>query len=192
MAPAAHEASSPNRGPFQFTTTHWSIVLAAGDSEGADAGKALEQLCASYWYPLYAFLRRLGHSPSDAEDLTQGFFSYLLEAGLVAKADPGAGRFRSFLLGCIQRWLSNQAQRARAAKRGGKSNVISLDALAAEERYALEPATDETPASRFERTWAETLVGKTLERLEEEFVKSGQQARFAALKPVLLGDMPGD
>ena len=165
-------------------------MLAAGGSQPADAASALEQLCASYWYPLYAFLRRLGHSSADAEDLTQGFFSYLLEAGLIAKADPGAGRFRSFLLGCIQRWLSNQAQRAHAAKRGGKSNFISLDALTAEERYALEPATDETPASRFERTWAETLVGKTLEKLEEEFVKNGQQARFESLKSVLLGEVP--
>ena len=111
----------------------------------------------------------------------------MLPKRILAQADSALSS-----LGCIQRWLSNQAQRARAAKRGGKSNAISLDALAAEERYALEPATDETPASRFERTWAETLVGKTLERLEEEFVKSGQQARFAALKPVLLGDMPGD
>lgn len=180
-----------NRGSFRFTTTHWSVVLAAGGSQAAEAASALEQLCRSYWYPLYAFLRRLGHSPADAEDLTQGFFCYLLEAGLIVKADPGAGRFRSFLLGCIQRWLSNQAQRARAAKRGGKSNLISLDALAAEERYALEPATDETPASRFERTWAETLVGKTLEKLEGEFVKGGQQARFESLKPVLLGEVPG-
>ena len=167
------------------------MVLAAGGSQPADAASALEQLCTSYWYPLYAFLRRLGHSPADAEDLTQGFFSYLLEAGLIAKADPKAGRFRSFLLGCIQRWLSNQAQREHAIKRGGKSNFISLDALAAEELYALEPATEETPASRFERTWAETLVGKTLQTLEEEFAKNGQQARFESLKPVLLGDLPG-
>jgi RNA polymerase sigma-70 factor (ECF subfamily) len=180
-----------NRGSFQFTTTHWSVVLAAGGSQATEAASALEQLCGSYWYPLYAFLRRLGHSPADAEDLTQGFFCYLLDAGLIAIADPGAGRFRSFLLGCIQRWLSNQQQRARAAKRGGKSNFISLDALGAEECYALEPATDETPASRFERTWAETLVGKTFQKLEEEFVNGGQQARFESLKSLLLGEVPG-
>jgi RNA polymerase sigma-70 factor (ECF subfamily) len=150
--------------PAVFATTHWSVVLAAGESSSS----AFERLCQVYWYPIYAFLRRLGHSSTDAEDLAQGFFAYLLSTELVAKADRNIGRFRTFLLGCLQRWLSNQAQRDRAARRGGGSTPLSLDALAPEQRYSLEPVTEETPASQYERTWAETLVGETMARLENE------------------------
>lgn len=176
------DAASP-----AFVTTCWSVVIAAGDASRPDTVNALEKLCREYWYPLYAFLRRLGHSPADAEDLAQGFFAYLLANELVSKADRTMGRFRTFLLGCLQRWLSNQSQRDHAARRGGGARPVSLDSLQAEERYALEPRTDETPASHYERTWAETLIGETVRRLQAEFAAVGQCARFEALQPALLG-----
>ena len=134
-------AAEPTSGAV-FATTHWSVVLAAGGAESDARDRSMEALCRVYWYPIYAFLRRVRHSPADAEDLTQGFFAYLIDIELVSKAKPEAGRFRSFLLGCLQRWLSNQSQRHRAAKRGGGRQIVSLDALDAEKRYALEPATE--------------------------------------------------
>jgi len=132
--------------------------------------------------------RGLEHQPADAEDLAQGFFAYLLEVELVAKASPDAGRFRSFLLGCLQRWLSNLAQRRRTLKRGGDRELTSLDAATAEERYGLEPVTDETPAAQFERAWAEALIGETLRRLESEQAAGPDRERFQRLQPALVGE----
>ncbi len=170
-----------------FATTHWSIVLAAGDASSPASAGALEQLCRSCWYPVYAFLRRLGHNPTDSQDLTQGFFAFLLERELITKATPEAGRFRSFLLGTLQNWLSNEWRKAAAIKRGAGAKLVEIDALDAEQRYALEPATDETPAARFERSWAEALVGRALDRLGQESAQAGDDRRFQLLKPVLLG-----
>ncbi len=122
-----------------FATTHWSIVLAAGADATPDAPEALERLCRTYWYPLYVFIRRLGHAPADSQDLTQEFFVYLLERKLVAKADADLGRFRSFLLGSLKHFLAHEQERASALKRGGGREILSLDALDPEERYTLEP-----------------------------------------------------
>jgi DNA-directed RNA polymerase specialized sigma24 family protein len=186
------EQTATNRPePRWFATTHWSVVLAAQNAKDEKADEALERLCQTYWYPLYAFLRRSGHGSADAEDLTQGFFAYLLEVQLLKKANRQMRRFRSFLLGSFQLWLSNQAQRQRAVKRGNGRSPISLDSLTAEQRYALEPRTEETPASSFERAWAETLVGGALRLLEQELAVAGQQARLQALRPVLLGESAG-
>jgi DNA-directed RNA polymerase specialized sigma24 family protein len=182
------------RRPTQarFNTTHWSVVLAAGRAEADDRERALEALCRVYWYPIYAFLRRLRHPPADAQDLTQGFFAYLLEVELLARASPESGRFRSYLLGCLQRWLSNLKQRRHTLKRGAGRDPIALDALSAEERYALEPVTEETPAAQFERAWAEALVGETLRRLEAEHEPGPDRERFRTLRPALLdGQLPG-
>jgi RNA polymerase sigma factor (sigma-70 family) len=168
-----------------FVTTRWSVVLGAGASAPEVRGRSLEELCRAYWYPLYAFTRRLGHAASDAEDLTQSFFLYLITTGLPARADRTLGRFRSFLLGSFQNWLSNEHRRTHAAKRGAGQTPIALDALDAEQRYALEPHTDETPAAQFERAWAETLISETLARLETD---SGLPSeKFAKMRPLLLG-----
>jgi len=174
-----------------FATTHWSVVLAAGSQSSPTREQALENLCRTYWYPIYGFLRRLGHSAADAEDFTQGFIAYLLEKELISRSQPEAGRFRSFLLGSLQRWLSNQRQREHAAKRGAGKPLLELDALGPEEQYALEPATDETPAARFERTWAETLMGRALERLAQESAEGAEGERFACLSPLLGGKAAG-
>jgi RNA polymerase sigma-70 factor (ECF subfamily) len=173
--------------PGIFATTHWSVVLAAGGQNSPSREQALEVLCSTYWYPIYGFLRRLGHAPPDAEDLTQGFVAYLLEKELIARAQPEAGRFRCYLLGTLQRWLSNQRQRENAAKRGGGKRLLEWDGLSPEARYIAEPTTDETPASQFDRSWAETLVGKTLERLQEEVKDPTERQRVSTLSPLLSG-----
>src|SRR6266480_4932939 len=160
-APAAHA---------QFTTTHWSMVLAAGASVAPAAQDALERLCRAYWFPLYAFVRRVGNSPADAQDLTQGFFTYLLEHHLVAKADPQAGRFRSFLLGSLKHFLAHEHERATALKRGGGQPVLSLDQFDPEERYALEPAAAAaTPDAIFDQRWALLQVENALSRLRADY-----------------------
>jgi RNA polymerase sigma-70 factor (ECF subfamily) len=172
-----------------FVTTRWSVVLGAGASAPEVREQSLEELCRLYWYPLYAFSRGLGHSPPDAEDLTQGFFSYLISTGLPARADRTLGRFRSFLLGSFQNWLSNEHRRAHASKRGAGQESIPLDALEAEERYQFEPQTDETPAAKYERTWAEALIGLTLSRLEAD--SELPREKFTTIRHLLLGGADG-
>src|SRR5436190_10762572 len=125
--------------PPWFVTTHWSVVLAAGRDDSVCAREALEKLCRNYWYPLYAFVRRLGHSAHDAEDLVQSFFAVCLEKNYLGAVEQGRGRFRSFLLVALKRFLANEWDKERAQKRGGPHQAISLDSLTAEERYALEP-----------------------------------------------------
>ena len=171
--------------PAAFVTTRWSVVLGASASEPELRARSLEELCAVYWYPLYAFSRRLGHAAHDAEDLTQGFFEYLLSNELPARADRTLGRFRSFLLGSFQNWLSNEKRRSDAVKRGGGLKPIELDGLEAEARYAAEPATDQTPAAQYERAWAEALIGQTLGRLQAD--SEWSEATFKVMRPLLLG-----
>src|SRR5881628_2813198 len=131
-------AASPARGPHWFATTHWSVVLSATDSSAPGAQEALEKLCCSYWYPLYAFVRRQGYSPEEAQDLTQEFFARLLEKDYLSHLTHREGRFRSFLLKFLQNFLANERNRARARKRGGGWVPLSLDGMAPEERYRLE------------------------------------------------------
>lgn len=169
--------------PEWFATTHWSVVIAAGRGDDSRAQAALDRLCRTYWYPLYAFVRRSGQSSHDAEDLVQAFFARCLEKNYLADADRDRGRFRTFLLVALKRFLANEWDRARARKRGGAHAPISLDALAAEQRYALEPADVESADRLYERRWALTLLEKVLQRLEAE--NAGKLAQFGALKEAL-------
>jgi len=174
-----------------FATTNWSVVMAAGDITAPESASALQQLCQSYWYPLYAYVRRRGFSPEDAEDLTQEFFHHLLASDWLVRADPNKGRFRTFLLCGIQNFLGNEWQRMRRLKRGGGHQTIPLDALEAEERYRIEPKDVSTADKLFERRWALTLLEGVLARLEAEMAGTDAGERFDALRPVLLGD-PGE
>lgn len=172
----------------QFTTTHWSLVLAASGSGAPAAQDALERLCRAYWYPLYVFVRRLGHSPADAEDLTQGFFAYLLEHQLAPKADPQAGRFRSFLLGSLKHFLAHEHERATALKRGGGRPILSLDAVGPEERYALEPLDEATPDVLFDQRWALQQIEQALKHLRAEYASAGRGGLFDLLKECVWGE----
>lgn len=174
-----------------FATTHWSVVLAAGDAASPQAGVALADLCRTYWYPLYAFVRRKGYDPHDAEDLTQEFFARLLEKNYVAQADRERGRFRTFLLAALTHFLADEWDKARRLKRGGGQKMISFDAASAEERYRAEPVDHFDAARLYERRWVTTLFDKVLERLENEFRDSGKAALFASLKASLLAEESG-
>jgi len=169
-----------------FATTHWSVVLAAGQSNDAKASAALEQLCRTYRYPLYAYLRRRGYSSEDAQDLTQGFFLQLLERKSFARADPSRGRFRSYLLAGLNYFVADEHARAVAQKRGGGRPILSLDAEAAAERYRLEAVDERSPDKLFERCWALALLDQVLARLEQEFVLAGKAPLFHRLRDFLV------
>lgn len=178
-------------GPRDFATTHWSIVLKAQDPNASQAFDALGKLCRAYWYPLYAFVRRQGHSPEESEDLTQEFFSRLMEKNALDSVDRRKGRFRSYLLASMKHLLANEWNRGQRQKRGGGLTILSLDELHAEERYCQEPADKLTPEKVYERRWAETLIDSVTLQLRDEFVAAGQTARFEELKVFLLaGDQP--
>src|ERR1017187_1495895 len=153
----------------QFTTTHWSVVLAAGGGAAPSARPAIEYLCQSYWYPVYAYVRRRGHSPEDAEDLAQEFFAKLIKRNDFAKVSRERGPFRAFLKGALNHLLSDQRDYVRAAKRGGGKIILSLDAPAAEQRYQLEPADTTNPDKLYDRRWALTLLETARARLAEEY-----------------------
>jgi RNA polymerase sigma-70 factor (ECF subfamily) len=175
-------------GAGAFVTTHWSVVLAAGRGDSTRARDALAELCRSYWYPLYAYTRRRGCSPHDAQDLTQEFFARLLERQDLAQVSPERGRFRSFLLASLNHFLANEWDKARAAKRGGGQPLLRLDGASAEGRYALEPAGDDTPETLFDRQWALTLLERVLARLREEFGAAGKTRLFDRLKDSMAGE----
>ena len=176
------------RASAGFTTTHWSVVLLAGQEGSAEAASALENLCRTYWYPLYAYARRQGHSPPDGEDLTQQFFAGFLEKKYFGLANPGRGRFRSFLLASFKHFLTNEYHRTRAVKRGGGASVFSWDAADTEERYRLEPASETAPDKLFERTWVLTLLNKVMKDLQQEYLHAGKGHVFEALQIFLSGD----
>jgi len=171
-----------------FATTHWSVVLAAREPDAPQAAAAMAELCRTYWYPLYAFVRRKGHHPHDAQDLTQSFFARLLEKNYVAQADRERGRFRTYLLAALTHFLADEWDKARRLKRGGGREIISFDAASAEERYRLEPIDQLDAAKLYERRWVTTLFGKVLARLEEEFRDSGKGQLFDSLKSSLLAE----
>lgn len=173
-----------------FATTQWSQVLAAREGSDTQARQALASLCETYWYPLYAYVRRQGHDADEARDLTQGFFAQLLEKNYLEDVEPSAGRFRSFLLTSLRHFLSHQWEKARAQKRGGGSRTVSLDAADAEVRYGWEPADRLTPEQVFERRWALTLVERALARLRQESVATNTTQRFEVLKTHLTGEEP--
>ena len=171
-----------------FASTHWSVVILAGGEHSPQSAAALEKLCRAYWYPLYSFTRRQGYGPQEAADLTQDFFSHLLATNALATVNPGKGRFRSFLLACLKNLLANEWNRARCQKRGGGVPLFSLDEGAAEGRYLLEPVDALTPEKIFERRWAETLLGRALERLRQECDGAEKSRRFDEVKVFLLGE----
>lgn len=170
--------------PQTFQTTRWSLVRQANGSVDDAAVQALAALCESYWYPVYAYIRRSGHSAHDAEDLTQGFFARLLEKDTLAHADPAKGRLRNFLLTCVQNYLRNEHQRASAQRRRPQL-LISFDAGWAEQRFAIEPADALSPDRLYQRRWALTLLEFTLQVLEQEYSADGKRELFAALRPCL-------
>ncbi len=170
-----------------FVTTHWSVVLTAGRDDSQQAHEALEQLCRTYWYPIYHFVRRQGHSTHDAQDLTQAFFARLLEKNWIASADQSRGRFRSFLLLVLKRFLAGEWHRAHAQKRAGDRWCLPLSLDAAETRYRGEPADTSTPEQAFEKQWALTLLETALGQLRGDYEKAGKQPLFEALKPCLTG-----
>lgn len=174
-----------------FEQTLWGQVFAAGAPHGEAARTALESLCRLYWYPLYAFLRRWGHDPQDARDLTQGFFVYLVEHHLLRKADPQKGRFRSFLLGSLRLFLANEQAKQRAAKRGGGTPLVSIDVESADGRYTFEPATHLTPERLFDRHWALEVIAEAMRRLEAAYRQAGLADLLATLHPYLVGDQEG-
>lgn len=182
-------APAPGAGE-RFATTHWSLVLAAGRRASPESADALVALCRAYWYPLYAFVRRQGYRPEDAQDLTQAFFARLLEKNYLADADRQRGKFRSFLLAALKHFLANERDRARARKRGGGQTVLSLDFAVAETRYGHEPADPMTPERLFERRWALTLLDRVLGRLQDEHVAAGKGPWFERLKEFLTRE-PG-
>ena len=182
--PATHSSSSGRKE--RFSATHWSVVLAARGDDPSRARAALETLCRAYWYPLYAFLRRAGQGPHDAEDAVQGFFTACLEKNYLAAAEERKGRFRSFLLLALKRFLAKERDKSRAQKRGGGLKPIALDSLTAEQRYALEPANRLSADKLFERRWALTLLEQVLRRLREEQEAAGRLDAFEQLKEFLL------
>jgi RNA polymerase sigma-70 factor (ECF subfamily) len=181
MFPAGEYSGALVPQPKQFNTTHWSVVLAAR-GESAEAQVALEKLCRVYWYPLYAFVRRQGHSPEDAEDLIQGFFARVLHRKDLETVQRERGRFRSYLLVSLKHFTINEQLRARAEKRGGGHSLISLDEVEAEKKFAQEPVDKSTPEKIFERRWAMALLDKVLERLRQEHEATGRLRLFESLR----------
>ncbi len=168
-----------------FTTTHWTVVLSAGGGDSRQASEALEKLCRAYWFPLYAYIRRRGHAPEDAEDLAQAFFAQLLEKRWLDGVQRNGRPFRSFLLAALNGFLANQYDRATAMKRGGKEPVLSLDVGDAERLYSQEPARDETPERMLDRRWALAVLGRALTRLSQETTAAGKVRQWEQLSPFL-------
>ena len=178
-------------GGGRFATTHWSVVLAAAHRGSRESEEALAALCETYWYPLYAYVRRRGHTANDARDLTQEFFAVLLEKGYLQAADRERGRFRSFLLTALKRFLAKERDRAKAQKRGGGRGLISLDVRAGEDRYALEPSHDWTPERVYERRWALTLLDEAMAQLRQRYAADKKPLVFERLKAFLTGEGQG-
>lgn len=173
---------SPRAG--LFLTTHWSAIVRAGDSLSPENDKAMAELCQTYWYPLYAFVRRKGYSADDASDLTQEFFARLIEKRHLRSVDRNLGKFRTFLLTSLTHFLANEWDKSQAMRRGGGCQILSLDAVAADERYRMEPVEPATPETLYERRWVLTLIAAVIERL----VKEMDENRFETLKGFLLDD----
>ncbi|WOO39334.1 hypothetical protein [Rubellicoccus peritrichatus] len=169
----------------KFRSTRWSLVVKSR-GEGAEAEQALEDLCQLYWFPLYAWCRRQGLSATDSEDMVQGFFQQLIEKRILDRADAKRGKLRTFLLTVLQRHIKDEQGKANAGRRGG-GNVVSFDCAMAEEWYKEEPE-GESADHLFDRQWALTILGNSVAKLEETFVKKDKAKLFAAMKPFLNGD----
>jgi len=184
MPKKSRENFGPSNRP-RFATTHWSVVLAAGKSSSANQKQALETLCQTYWFPLYAYLRRRGYDTHQAEDYTQGFFADILEKHDLRAADPERGKFRSFLLATLKHFLSDERDHAQAQKRGGGRKLLSLDFQEAESQYHLEPADRLSPERLFEKSWALTVIEKTMVNLRADSARRGKEDVFDHLKVYL-------
>lgn len=185
VAPEQHSTASP--GGAAFAPTHWTVILAAqGDTTRAN--HAMQQLCQTYWSPIYAFVRRQGHTPHDAEDLTQEFFTRLLQKNYLGDLDRNKGKFRSFLLASLKHFLANEWDKVRAQKRGGGKQVVSIDQLIAESCGAFDLPDHVTAEKIFDRQWAVALLDTTLNRLRAEYHREGKETQFNLLKGTLTGD----
>jgi RNA polymerase sigma-70 factor (ECF subfamily) len=169
-----------------FNTTHWSVVVAAKGTDSPFVREALEKLCCTYWYPIYAYLRRRGCGGHDAQDLTQGFFAQLLQRRSIQSVEREKGKFRSFLLASLNYYVADERDRANAQKRGGGREVLSLDVQEAQQRYRLEPADERSPEKIFEHRWAMTLLDQVLARLGQEFTDTGKRELFERLQAFLV------
>jgi RNA polymerase sigma-70 factor (ECF subfamily) len=182
------EDSTHATGPPRdyFATTRWTVVLAAGSRSTPNADVALEELCRTYWYPLYAYVRRHGHSREDAEDLTQSFFARFLQKNYLEKLRSEHGKFRAFLIASLKHFLANEWDRSRRQKRGGGVPTLSLDWQDADTRYQIEPADDLSPDKLYDRAWAVTLLERVISRLRGESAADGKALLFEQLKPFLM------
>ena len=176
----------PAEGSASFHTTRWTIVMQAAQSQAQGAESALAELCKLYWYPLYTFARRRGHSPDDAKDLTQGFFLHLLSHKALSQVNPLKGKFRSFLLTSLQNYLADEADRARCLKRGGNIEIVPLGIRLAEDRYGLAPLDFLTADKVFDARWAMTLLDRAMTLLRHEYAAHGKASTFETLM-VFLG-----
>lgn len=174
--------NSARHSAARFATTHWSVVIAAASPSSQGYEQALETLLETYWFPLYAYLRRHGSSRDEAADFTQAFFAKMMEKQYLKGIGPRPGKFRAFLLTALKHFISNERDRARAKKRGGDRKILSLDFDSAENQYSLEPADDLTPDKLFEKSWALTVLERTMSRLEAELAEKGKQHLFDHLK----------
>ncbi len=181
-----NDASKP-AGQESFKTTNWSVVVAAGHGSSTAIRKALGELCETYWFPLYAFARRQGQSPEDAQDLTQEFFARFLERGYFALANRERGRFRTFLLSSLKHFLTEEWRRANRQKRGGGVSFTPFDPQDAENRYSAEPADDLSPDRLYDRRWAEALLERTLGRLKKDYDSTGRAAVYQQLQQLIWG-----
>jgi RNA polymerase sigma-70 factor (ECF subfamily) len=169
-----------------FATTHWTVVLAAGQRHTPQADGALEELCRTYWFPLYAYVRRRGHTKADAEDLVQAFFARLLEKNYLANLDSERGKFRAFLLAALKHFLANEWDKARAQKRGGGATNLSLDWQTADTKFQVAASAEPSPDKAFDREWALALLARVIERLQQECVAEGKGKLFEQLKTFLM------
>ena len=174
--------------PAAFATTHWTVVLDAVQNGPSKASEAMAQLCHTYWYPLYAYVRRKGYPAPDAQDLTQEFFARLLAGNILGGLDRQKGKFRSFLLGAFEHFLAREWRRAQAQKRGGGQTLFSLDAVNAENRYLLEPTDDLSPEKIFDWRWANTLLEQAMARLRQDCQVEGKASLFEKAESLLSGD----
>ncbi|MBL9139220.1 MAG: hypothetical protein JNK85_25350 [Verrucomicrobiales bacterium] len=170
-----------------FPSTRWSLVLAAIEGSESTSREALSQLCQSYWYPIYAYLRRQGNSSHDAEDLTQEFFGRMLAEEWLNRADPLKGRLRTFLLTCLVRFVAKEKDKRTALKRGGGQSPISIDASSGEDQYRFEPADTLSPEVLFDRAWGLAVLERARANLAGEFAEAGKQQLYARLQHVLQG-----
>ncbi len=188
MSPEAGLEPNGDTSPRSFVTTHWSVVLKAGQGAADGADVALEKLCRVYWWPLYAFVRRRGYGAHDAQDLTQEFFLRLLAKDFLRAVDRNKGKFRSFLLAALDHFLANEWRRTQTQKRGGNYSFVSIDDNSAEQPFLQVPASNLSPEQLYEQQWALTLLNQTLAKLEQEFVASGKGVQFGVLKIFLTGE----